>query len=134
MRGTLRQLATYLLWQLPEWGLVALVLAWLAEAMDLAAWKAAGVFCAFVAKDLLLFPAMKVVFSSTPARPQPIGARGKTVETLSPSGYISVNGELWKAKSGAGSHLAAGTPVIVRAAHGITLMVEEVEEHVSKER
>lgn len=134
MRGTLRQLATYLLWQLPEWSLVALVLAWLTRAMDLAAWKAAGVFCAFVAKDLLLFPAMRVVFSSPPATPQPVGARGETVEPLSPSGYIRVNGELWKAKSRAGSHLPAGTPVVVRDAHGITLIVEEMEEHVSKER
>lgn len=130
-RETLRQLGTYLIWQLPEWGLVALALVWLTHALGLAAWRAAGVFCGFVVKDLLLFPAMRAVFSSMPSSSQPIGMFGETVEPLSPWGYIRVNGELWKAKSLQGSHVPTGTPVIVRDADGLTLIVEEAEEHAS---
>ncbi|MBI3031534.1 MAG: NfeD family protein [Candidatus Rokubacteria bacterium] len=74
---------------------------------------------------------MREVFSNQPAGTQPVGARGKTIEPLSPSGYIRVNGELWRARSRRDSHVPANAPVVVRDADGITLIVEEAAEDVS---
>jgi membrane-bound ClpP family serine protease len=81
---------------------------------------------AYVVKDLALYPAMRIIFRP-PARTQPIGKQGEVVETLAPTGYIRVDGELWKATVPASAApLAAGRHVVVRAAEGLTLLVDEV--------
>lgn len=120
----MRELGRYLLWQLPGWGLLALVLAWLMLMLNLEGWVAAVVGFLFVAKDLLLFPAMRVAFRPSRARAWPIGELGHAVEPLKPSGYIRVNGELWKAEVlGPEAWVPAGSPVVVRDARGLTLLV-----------
>jgi hypothetical protein len=48
----------------------------------------------YVGKDLLLYPAMRAVFRP-PAPSVPLGARGKAIDRLAPSGYVRVNGVLW---------------------------------------
>jgi membrane protein implicated in regulation of membrane protease activity len=127
-REALGELGRYLLWELPSWVIAALVLAWVTDFFGLSAWMAAGLFALFIVKDLLLFPVMRGVFRPSPHRPQPIGACGETVETLKPSGYVRVNGELWKAESTKrGMVIRAGAEVIVRDARGLTLMVEELD-------
>jgi membrane protein implicated in regulation of membrane protease activity len=125
IRGpAVRELGKYLLWQLPGWVVAALVLFWLTRVLDLPIWIAAGLFVLFVAKDFVLFPVMRGVFSPSPHRPQPIGERGEAVEPLRPSGYIRVNGELWKARTD-GEPIEAGAVVVVHAARGLTLFVSK---------
>jgi membrane protein implicated in regulation of membrane protease activity len=116
-------LVNYVVWQLPGWVLVGAGLVLLHMLLGLPLVLVAVVFALFVAKDLLLFPALRTIFR--PARgPIPVGARGETVEALRPVGYVRVNGELWRARTRRGG-LPAGRPVIVRAASGLTLIVEE---------
>lgn len=133
--ATVREIGGYLLWQLPGWGLLALLLAWLIRVMDLGVWIAAAVFCLFVVKDLVLFPAMRAAFRPSPSGAWPIGERGEAVERLEPSGYIRVKGELWKAEAhGPGKRIPAGSTVVVRGARGLTLFVDEDAELAAGER
>lgn len=123
-----RDLRRYLLWQLPSWIVAALVLLWLTQLIDLSPWIAAVLFWLFVFKDIALYPAMRGVFSPSPFRARPIGARGEAIEPLNPVGYVRVNGELWRAEArGPGRPIAAGTAVVVRDGHGLTLIVENAE-------
>ena len=50
----------------------------------------------------------------------------ETLEWLSPSGYVRVGGELWRAEARDGRAIAAGARVVVREARGLSLVVEEV--------
>ena len=85
-------------------------------------------------KDLALYPTMRIIFRP-PARTQPIGKRGEVVEALAPTGYIRVDGELWKATAPAsGPPLPAGRQVVVRAAEGLTLLVDDVSQRAADER
>lgn len=120
-----RELGKYLLWQLPGWGILALALVWFTLAMDLGRWIAVAVFCLFVIKDLVLFPVMRVAFRPSPPVP-PMGERGEAIELLEPSGYIRVNGELWKAEAcGPGKQISVGSTVVVHGVRGLTVLVDE---------
>ena len=121
---TERSFARYVAWQVPGWLVAALVLFLLCEALGLAPWLAGVVLALYVGKDLALYPAMRVVFR-TPSPAIPIGERAVAVDRLAPSGYVRVNGELWRARAPSGD-LPSGTGVIVRAAEGFTLIVERV--------
>jgi membrane protein implicated in regulation of membrane protease activity len=58
---------------------------------------------------------------------------GKTGEVTSstPTGYIRIARELWRAQSLDGSRLAAGQQVIVRRLNGLVLLVEDASSTVS---
>jgi membrane protein implicated in regulation of membrane protease activity len=117
------RLAGYLLWQLPGWALAALVLWWLHAFVGLPTWAALLVLGVLIAKDLALYRVMRATFR--PARAPLLGSRGRAVETLAPTGYVRVEGELWRARCASpGRAIAGGSPVIVREAHGLTLVVE----------
>jgi membrane-bound ClpP family serine protease len=86
-----------------------------------------GAAVAYVVKDLALYPAMRCVFRP-PEGTRPIGKRGEVVHALDPLGYIRVEGELWQAKSPASSApLPVGCHVVVRAAEGLMLLVDEAD-------
>lgn len=121
----MRELGSYLLWQLPSWLLLALVLVWVVVAMRVEGWIAATIFFLFVVKDVLLFPAMRAAFRHPRFGPRPIGKRAEAIEPLEPSGYVRVDGELWKAEAlGPGMRIPAGSTVVVRDARGLILLVE----------
>ena len=102
--------------------MAAVVLFWLREAFGLATWLAAAALALYVGKDLALYPAMRTLFRA-PVPTRPIGQRAEAVERLAPSGYVRVNGELWKARVRHGD-VGPGEAVVVRAADGLTLIVE----------
>ena len=54
-----------------------------------------------------------------------VGAPGVVTRALDPAGQVRVLGELWEARSA--SRLSEGTPVRVRAVHGLVLEVAESE-------
>jgi membrane protein implicated in regulation of membrane protease activity len=116
-----RTLVRYLAWQLPGWLLGGLGIGVLTWGLALPAWVVPVGVALLVGRDLLLYPTMRVVFQPAPPV-RPLGARGVCVESLAPSGYVRVGGELWRAR--ATGPVPAGTVVVVRAAHGLTLLVE----------
>ena len=54
-----------------------------------------------------------------------VGSRGRTTTPISPTGYVRVNGELWRASSS--SNIGAGEEIAVAGREGMTLLVSPVE-------
>jgi membrane protein implicated in regulation of membrane protease activity len=54
-----------------------------------------------------------------------IGSRGRTTTPISPTGYVRINGELWRASSD--STIDAGEEIAVVGIEGMTLLVSPVE-------
>jgi membrane protein implicated in regulation of membrane protease activity len=104
----------YLLFQLPGAAIVAALLSvaiargWLDFAM------AVGAFGMWVLKDALLYPFLRNAYErdveSYPAKL--VGRTGRAREDLAPDGYVSVAGELWRAKVRDGA-IHAGQSVVV---------------------
>ena len=54
-----------------------------------------------------------------------VGSRGRTTTPISPTGYVRVNGELWRASSS--STIGAGEEIAVAGMEGMTLLISPVE-------
>jgi membrane protein implicated in regulation of membrane protease activity len=54
-----------------------------------------------------------------------IGSRGRAATPVSPTGYVRVNGELWRASSN--STIDAGEEIAVIGMEGMTLLVSPIE-------
>jgi membrane protein implicated in regulation of membrane protease activity len=54
-----------------------------------------------------------------------VGSRGRATTAISPTGYVRVNGELWRASSS--STIDAGEEIAVVGMEGMTLLVSPVE-------
>lgn len=54
-----------------------------------------------------------------------IGSRGRAATPISPTGYVRVNGELWRASSN--SNIDAGEEISVVGIEGMKLLVSPVE-------
>jgi membrane protein implicated in regulation of membrane protease activity len=115
------RLGRYLLLQAPGWIAVAAALAVLSWLAGLPAWIVAVGVAAVVVKDALMYRVVRHTLD--PPRGRLLGARGRAVERLDPSGYVRVDGELWRAEA-VGGEIAAGGEVVVREADGLTLRVE----------
>jgi membrane protein implicated in regulation of membrane protease activity len=115
-------LGTYLVAQLPGWGLAGGVL-WALQHWDmLSPGFAAGLLLALIGKDVLLYPVMRHFYESQPAARRMIGERGTVVTALAPEGLVRLRGELWKARS-VQDEVPAGASVRVRDVDGLTLFV-----------
>jgi membrane protein implicated in regulation of membrane protease activity len=89
-------------------------------------WAAGLLFFGWVVKDFALYPFVRTAYESNvkTGSEQLIGAQGIAHERLAPHGYIQVHGELWQATAEPKDKpIASGTPVYVRAAQGLTLIV-----------
>lgn len=116
----------YLLYQVPGWVLIAVVLFALNHWLGLSLWMALGIFLLWLIKDFALYPLLKRSFEphgKTPVE-QMIGLRGVACDRIDPDGYIQVRGEFWRAETHAeGGPILAGSPVKVVEADGMTLIV-----------
>jgi membrane-bound serine protease (ClpP class) len=121
----------YLLFQVPEWILVLLVLAFLSDRIDFPRWIGPpGLFAIWVIKDLALYPLLRRAYESKPPSgvKQLIGARGVAQQELSPRGYVRIRGELWMAEFRRNDRrIPPGSSVKVLAARGMTLIVDGEE-------
>ena len=54
-----------------------------------------------------------------------IGSRGRAATPISPTGYVRVNGELWRASSNV--TIDAGEEIIVVGINGMTLLISSME-------
>ena len=127
MAETLKTFLRYLLFQILGWAILALVLYVLVHKTEVPRWAAMGLFILWVIKDLAMFPLVRSSYegNARTGAETLIGSRGRVQEPLTPEGYVKINGELWKAQTESPDQLLArDTPVRVRGAHGLTLIVE----------
>lgn len=117
---------SYLLWQLPSWGGVAVLVVLLDRLVGPPVWVGAALFLLVVLKDLAMYPVMKEAFQpSDLLRERLIGARGRAVEALAPTGYVRVSGELWRAEPrDPEKAIPPGAEVVIVEARGLTLVVD----------
>jgi len=123
----------YLLFQIPGWLLAAGVALALWRWEFLPPWLCIAGFCAWVLKDLALYPLLRRVYEidrKTGAQTL-IGARGFAQEDLAPSGFVRVRGELWSATALPSERaIAAGTEVEIVGAERMIVIVRAVDTRV----
>jgi membrane protein implicated in regulation of membrane protease activity len=61
-----------------------------------------------------------------------IGSRGRAATPISPTGYVRVNGELWRASSKV--TIDAGEGIVVVGIDGMTLLISSIEKDNSTRR
>lgn len=116
----------YVLLQVPSWLILALLLIGLRHWIDLPLWVAVGLFALWVVKDFSLYPFVRSAYESCAptGSHRLVGAQGVAHKRLDPNGYVQVNGELWRAIAEPSDHpILPGTPIKVREADGLTLVV-----------
>lgn len=119
-------LGKYLLLQIPSWVLLGLGLLIARRWIEIPLWLFAVLLGGWVAKDVILYPFVWRAYASgeKPRRPSP-DSIGVVIRELSPSGYIEVDGELWRAEVSDGKRIIPpGKRVRVREMRGFTLLVE----------
>jgi len=115
-----------MLFQVPGWVLVILVLSALRIWINLPIGIAIGLFILWVVKDLLFYPLLRIAYQSGPKTvvEKLVGLKGVVREHLDPQGYVYVRGELWRAETEPDMlPIVAGSPVRVLRAQGMTLIV-----------
>lgn len=120
----------YLLFQVPGWILMILVLEGAHRWLGLSILAAAGLFLAFVAKDFLIYPYVRKAYEpdNRAVIEKLIGCRGVTKQALAPEGYVLVKGELWRAKADPPEQaIPENTPVVVERVSELTLIVRQAK-------
>lgn len=132
-----RSFKRYVLFQLPGYAALILLLLVLENWVDLPAWAIWVFIAAWIAKDILFFPFVWRSYRPPSAEDDRLlGESGICRERLSPSGYVFVGGELWKAELQGGSGVRPveeGEPVVVVGRHGLRLIVVPKEEDNAQE-
>lgn len=125
----------YTLMQLPGTVLVVLFLYFAMDAAWLSELGAALILCAWLLKDIVLYPLFRQAMRKGP----PIGAqalvgcRALASTDISESGWVRIQGERWRARSDDGEYLPRGCTVRVVAADGLTLQVERWPDELIEE-
>lgn len=124
-----RTLQRYLLFQLPEWGLVALLLFAIHRYTEAPSWLLVAAAAGFVAKDLALYPWMKHAYEHVGSDPGEhlVGRQGVATSLVAEAGWVRIDAELWRAET-RGDVIPKGASVTVRALDGHVLVVDSVGE------
>lgn len=123
----------YLFFQIPGFCFAAIGLTLLVSWTSLTPNGAWLLFALWVAKDLALYPFVKIGYESRPGHAGVdalIGANGKALSALRPgvAGHVRVGPERWQARLVAGAEaLAEGAAIRVVEVKGLTLLVERAE-------
>ena len=124
----------YLLFQIPGWILVIILLGAAHRWLGLSISAAAGLFFVFVAKDFLIYPYVRKAYEvdNRTGAELLIGTIGVTKQALEPEGYVLVKGELWRAVAAHPEQpIPANTPVVIQSVSELTLIVRPTEGQVS---
>lgn len=126
-----RPLMKYALLQIPQLGLVILVLLLVRHWSGYPSWIFWTVLTLWILKDAALYPVYRKALSCEGPSDSIVGARGVARERIAPTGYILVRGELWLARLPKGAPaVQEGESVRVIAMEGLTLEIlpERTEE------
>ncbi len=120
-------LLKYTLLQIPALALIILILVLLQKWMAVPTYVMWGIPILWVVKDILLFPLTWRSYESYSRHdPHPmVGRHGIAQQSLAPSGYVRVGGELWLAEVGGDEEpIAKGERIRVREVNGLKLLVD----------
>ncbi len=116
----------YTAFQVPGW-IIATAGGWFIHYwFNVSLWLAMGVLVFWVIKDYALYPFLRSAYQIDHRLQieRMIGHTGNAIETLSPTGYIRVRGELWLARTESnGRTVEAKEPVVITGIDGSTLVV-----------
>jgi membrane protein implicated in regulation of membrane protease activity len=118
----------YVLFQIPGWLLSVIILVCLHHWVNLPLWAVSGLFLLVVLKDLILYPFLRIGYSSTSKAGVElmIGESGIASQNIDPRGYVQLRGELWQAELAPGAQpILQGSRVRVQSARGMMLVVSE---------
>ena len=115
----------YLLFQIPGWLAAALILTLAVHWQWITRPLAVAGFALWVIKDLLFYPLLRRAYEpDLTGAARLVGERGVAEGDLTPSGYIRVRGELWRATADSGAPpITSGTEVEVIGAERMELTV-----------
>ena len=116
----------YTAFQIPGWIIASLGGWWIHRALEVPVWVAAGVLVAWVIKDYALYPFLRSAYELDHRLQidRMIGEHGRATESLSPTGFIRVRGELWRARADIEHQVVnLGDHVEVTRVDGTTLVV-----------
>jgi membrane protein implicated in regulation of membrane protease activity len=118
-------LIKYLLFQIPQWLVLALFLWSLIDRIAVPRWAGAGFLVFWVLKDFAMYPFVRRAYENNAKSgiEALVGGKGMTHEPIAPEGYIKIQGELWKARA-EGQSIPRDRIVRVTGANGMTLIVE----------
>ena len=122
-----RTITRYTLFQIPDLILLSLALAAAVRWWNFPVFAAYGLVAAWVAKDVILYPILRVAYEagSSSGVEAIHGAFGVVTQPLAPSGYVRLGSERWKAELVCGSEtISVGSAIRVVELRGLTLMVE----------
>jgi len=124
----------YLILQLPGVVLLVIALILIRRWVDLPAWLFWGLIVMWVGKDVVMFPFVRKAYEPQDDANPMIGSLGVVEKRLSPSGFVRIRGELWKAHVPDGSMpIDRGETIRVSAIEGMTLIVERAAERPGQE-
>jgi membrane protein implicated in regulation of membrane protease activity len=135
--GSGKAIVRYILFQIPSYVLLILILILIRQWVNLHAWVLWGVIVLWLAKDAILFPFVWRAYDRDRLRELQslVGTEGIVEERLAPSGYIRVHGELWQAeRRGDGSPVEKGEIVKIQKIEGLKLLVGCQEEGKDPDR
>ena len=124
-----RTIIRYTLFQIPDLILLSLGLAAAVRWWDLSVLVAYGLVALWIAKDVIMYPIVRVAYESGGSSGVDgiLGALGVVAQPFAPSGYVKLGSELWKAELVPGAEtVAVGSAIRVVEVRGLTLVVEPV--------
>ena len=129
-RWSRRVVIKYILLQLPALVFLVLILHLVRLWVYMSAWLIWGMIVLWVVKDVMLFPFVwRSYDQELPSDANSmVGLHGIAKNSLTPSGYVEVHGELWRAEVVEGApFVESGRGVRVKQIRGLTLIVQPEE-------
>jgi len=126
-RWSRRVVIKYSLLQLPALVFLALILHLIQLWVQMPAWLIWGMVGLWVVKDVMLFPFVWRSYDQNRLADanSMVGLHGIAKNSLTPSGYVEVHGELWRAEVMHGApFVESGGGVRVKEIRGLTLIVQ----------
>ena len=122
-----RTVIKYTLIQIPGTVFFILLLLLVRRWVDFPQWLFGGLVGLWLAKEIALFPLVRRAYDSgdSGSGHGMVGEKGIAEGSLSPSGYVRIRGELWRAEvRGEKSVVEKGKIVRIHSVQGLTLVVE----------
>jgi membrane protein implicated in regulation of membrane protease activity len=126
--GVVHPFAKYLLVEVPEWVLAALIAVLLHRWLGLSPVAAALLLALWIGKDLFLYRSVRDAYVARGKSPREelLGQTGVVVKPLRPMGVVRIGGELWRAESASpGVGIPRGRRVRIEGVRGLVLTVAE---------